>query len=96
MKEIEFIKELKEKRELRSMKIAKNKVDIFWEGIVDVLKTNEKLEFKGWGKFEVKETKERIFSNPRTKKIEKIPAQKKITFKQGKNLKRSFNTKVKE
>lgn len=42
MKEIEFIKELKEKRELRSMKIAKNKVDIFWEGIVDVLKTNEK------------------------------------------------------
>jgi len=39
----------------------------------------------------MKETNERIFNNPRTKKTGKIPAQKKLVFKQGKNLKENFN-----
>ena len=60
----------------------------------DILKEEEKLIFKGWGSFEVKEVKERIFNNPRTKKSEKIPATNKIVFKQGKILKRKFNEKV--
>lgn len=91
MKEVDFIKELKEKRDLKNIKIAKEKVEVFWESIIDVLKKDGKLEFKGWGKFEVKETNERIFNNPRTKKTGKIPAQKKIVFKQGKNLRENFN-----
>ena len=91
MKEVDFIKELKEKSDLKNIKTAKEKVEVFWESIIDVLKKDGKLELKGWGKFEVKETNERIFNNPRTKKTGKIPAQKKIVFKQGKNLKENFN-----
>ena len=94
MKEVDFIKELKEKRDLKNIKTAKEKVEVFWESIIDVLKKDGKLELKGWGKFEVKETNERIFNNPRTKKSEKIPATNKIVFKQGKILKRKFNEKV--
>lgn len=82
---------MKEKRDLKNIKTAKEKVEVFWESIIDVLKKDGKLELKGWGKFEVKETNERIFNNPRTKKIGKIPAQKKLVFKQGKNLKENFN-----
>ena len=64
------------------------------EEICLVLKKDGKLELKGWGKFEVKETNERIFNNPRTKKSEKIPATNKIVFKQGKTLKKKFNEKI--
>ena len=94
MKEVDFIKELKEKRDLKNIKTAKEKVEVFWESIIDVLKKDGKLELKGWGKFEVKETNERIFNNPRTKKIEKISPINKIVFKQGKALKQKFNEEI--
>ena len=91
MKETDFIREYRKKRELKNLKVAKEKVETFWETLADILKEDEKLIFKGWGSFEIKEIKERIFNNPRTKKTGKIPAQKKIVFKQGKNLKENFN-----
>ena len=94
MKETEFIREYRKKRELKNLQVAKEKVEIFWETLADILKEEEKLIFKGWGSFEVKEVKERIFNNPRTKKIEKISPINKIVFKQGKILKRKFNEKV--
>jgi len=43
---------------------------------------------------EVKKIKERIFNNPRTKKIEKISPINKIVFKQGKILKKKFNEEI--
>ena len=91
MKETDFIREYRKKRELKNLKVATEKVETFWETLTDILKEDEKLIFKGWGSFEIKEIKERIFNNPRTKKTGKIPAQKKIVFKQGKNLKENFN-----
>ena len=94
MKETDFIREYRKKRELKNLKVAKEKVETFWETLTDILKEDEKLIFKGWGRFEVKETNERIFNNPRTKKSEKIPATNKIVFKQGKTLKKKFNEKI--
>ena len=90
MKETEFIREYKRVRELKNLKIAKERVEIFWETLLDILK-EEKVIFKGWGSFEVKERKAKIFNNPKTKKAERIPACKKIIFKQGKLLKKRFN-----
>ena len=91
MKETELIREYRRIRELKNLKTAKEKIEIFWETLADILKEGEKVAFKGWGSFEVKEIKERIFNNPKTKKAEKISASKKIVFKQGKGLKRRFN-----
>ena len=94
MKETDFIREYRKKRELKNLKVAKEKVETFWETLTDILKEDEKLIFKGWGSFEIKEIKERIFNNPRTKKSEKIPATNKIVFKQRKTLKKKFNEKI--
>ena len=94
MKETDFIREYRKKRELKNLKVAKEKVETFWETLTDILKEDEKLIFKGWGSFEIKEIKERIFNNPRTKKSEKIPATNKIVFKQGKTLKKKFKEKI--
>lgn len=91
MKETEFIREYKRVRELKNLKIAKERVEIFWETLLDILKEEKKVIFKGWGNFEVKERKAKIFNNPKTKKAERIPACKKIIFKQGKLLKKRFN-----
>lgn len=94
MKETDFIREYKKKRELKNLKVAKEKVEIFWETLTDILKEDEKLTFKGWGSFKIKEIKERMFNNPRTKKSEKVPTTNKIVFKQGKRLKKKFNEKI--
>ncbi|MEE0139571.1 HU family DNA-binding protein [Fusobacterium ulcerans] len=91
MKETEFIREYKRVRELKNLKIAKERVEIFWETLLDILKEEKKVIFKGWGSFEVKERKAKIFNNPKTKKAERIPACKKIIFKRGKLLKKRFN-----
>ncbi len=57
MKETEFIREYRRVRELKNLKTAKEKVEIFWETLVDILKEGEKVTFKGWGSFEVKRKK---------------------------------------
>lgn len=90
LKETEFIREYRRVKELKNLKTAKEKVEIFWETLVDILKEGEKVTFKGWGSFEVKERKTQIFNNLKTKKAERIPASKKIVFKQGKSLKKDL------
>lgn len=91
MKETEFRKAYNKKRELRNLKAAEEKIEIFWETLVEALKEEGRVLFKGWGSFEIKEMKKRTFNNPRTKKAEKIPECKKIIFRQGKLLKKRFN-----
>lgn len=91
MREMELLKEYKKVRKLKNLRTAKERVDIFWETLGDILKEGEKVTFKGWGSFEVKERKAKIFYNPKTKKAEKISACKKIVFKQGKLLKERLN-----
>lgn len=94
MKETEIIKEYQRKRGLKNLESAKEKIEAFWETIMDILLENEKITFKNWGTFEVKRTKEKMFSNPRTKKVEKIPEMNKIVFKQGKALKQKLNEEI--
>ena len=94
MTEMEFRRVYNKKRELKNLKVAEEKIEMFWEALSEALKEEGRVLFKGWGSFEVKEMKERTFSNPRTKKIEKIPKTKKILFKQGKTLKSKFNEKI--
>lgn len=94
MKETDFIKEYKKERKLKNLKISREKIEAFWEAVVEGLIEDEKVIFKGWGSFEIKEKKERTFNNPRTQKQEKIAAFKKIVFKQGKTLKKKMSEKI--
>lgn len=45
MKETEFIREYKRVRELKNLKIAKERVEIFWETLLDILKEEKKVIF---------------------------------------------------
>ena len=97
MKQIDFIRELNKKRKLKNIDMAKEKVEVFWETLIEILQQkDEKIVFKGWGSFKVRETKGGIFNNLRRNKSEKLPSIKKIVFKQGKDLKRRFNSKGEE
>ncbi|BBA53264.1 putative DNA-binding protein (plasmid) [Fusobacterium varium] len=94
MKESDFIKEYKKRRKLKNLKIVKEKIEIFWQTFLEGLKEDEKIIFKGWGSFKIKEKKEKIFKNPRTQNIKKIKTSKKIVFKQGKILKNKMSKEI--
>ena len=78
MRETDFIKEYKVKRNLKNIRTAKEKIEVFWETVADVLKENERLAFKGWGNFGVKETKEKLLKTDNQKKEDERNIQKDI------------------
>jgi DNA-binding protein HU-beta len=57
------------------------------EKVSETLVTREKVEIRGLGVFEAKETKARTGRNPRTGEAIEIPASTKATFRVGKELK---------
>ena len=57
------------------------------EVITAALAQGEKVQFVGFGGFEVKERAERTARNPRTGETVTVPASKAIQFKAGKELK---------
>lgn len=62
-------------------------VEITFDSIKDALQNNEIIDIYGFGRFEVKEVKERNGINPKTKEKIIIPATKKVVFKSSKSLK---------
>ncbi len=57
------------------------------EGITEALVNGDKVQFVGFGTFEVRERGARTGLNPRTKETIEIPACKQPAFKAGKALK---------
>ncbi|HBT18602.1 MAG TPA: DNA-binding protein, partial [Clostridiaceae bacterium] len=63
----------------------------FLDTVVGTLEKGEKVQLVGFGTFEVRERKERVGRNPRTKEEIKIPASKVPVFKPGKDFKEKVN-----
>ncbi|MBE6883464.1 MAG: HU family DNA-binding protein [Ruminococcaceae bacterium] len=61
------------------------------EAITEELANGNKVQITGFGTFEVKERKERIGVNPRTKAEIKIAASKSPAFKAGKAFKEAIS-----
>lgn len=61
--------------------------------ITDSLVKGEKVQIVGFGTFEVRERKEKIAKNPKTKETVKVPAKIAPAFKPGKALKDAVNVK---
>ncbi len=66
-------------------------VDAVLGAIRDELVKGNKVDFSGFGKFEVKDRPARDGFNPQTKEKIRIPASKALTFKVSKTLKDSIN-----
>ena len=68
--------------------IVNNFLDVLQESIVE----DDKIQFIGFGTFEVRERKEKEYVNPKTKEKFISPAKKTVSFKASKCLKDSVNS----
>ncbi len=59
-------------------------VQMTLDGIIDVLVSEQRLELRNFGVFEVKNRRPRKARNPRTGEAVMVPARKVVTFKPGK------------
>lgn len=62
-------------------------LNLVLNGIVDAIKTNDELNFIGFGCFSVKTTKTKIARNPKTGETVVVQSYNKATFKPGKKIK---------
>lgn len=85
----ELINYVAEKANL-SKKDAEAAVNAVFDGIVETLKADGKVQLVGFGSFEVKERVARTGTNPATGAAIEIPASKAPVFKAGKALKESI------
>ena len=65
----------------------------FLDTVVGTLEKGDKVQLVGFGTFEVRDRKERVGRNPRTKEEIQIPASKVPVFKPGKEFKTTVNVK---
>lgn len=68
---------------------AQKAVNAVLDVITDALTANDRVVLTGFGTFEVREAKERMGVNPRTKDKVKIPATKRPAFSAGAELKKA-------
>lgn len=85
---IDAIKSLAEKLNL-SQQQAETMIDTFLGGVQDALGRGDRVEFRGFGIWEVRVGKERVGRNPANPEAGsiQIPARRVVKFKVGKNLK---------
>ena len=72
-------------------KDAEKALNGFMETIKEELVAGGKVQLVGFGTFEVRDRKERVGRNPRTKEEIQIPASKVPVFKPGKEFKTTVN-----
>ncbi|WP_270852565.1 HU family DNA-binding protein [Fusobacterium varium] len=91
MKEWEFIKFYRDRNCLRSVKEAKEKIDLFWTVVLKTLNEDGKVSLKDWGVFEKKEIVPRKIMTPRMEKERVTKAGEKIIFRTETGLKTLVN-----
>ena len=76
--------------------IVKKIIQLFLDEIIDELAKGNRLEFRDFGVFEVKERASRIGRNPRTGDEVKVPKRNVVTFKVGRLMKKQVQENKKE
>ena len=66
-------------------------VDLLFEKLTESLREGNRIEIRGFGRFLIHEQKERLFTNPKTQEVRKLPRRKRIIFKSGKDIKERLN-----
>jgi len=72
---------------------AKEIVQQFFDEIVTELAKNNRLEFRDFGVFEVKERAARTAQNPKTLEKVQVPAKSTVKFKMGRIMRERMNNK---
>ena len=103
MKKITYTKNDIVKRIKSDNNISLDESKVMMEIVLDALRQhllksdkNFRIELRNFGVFEVKPTKPRDKArNPKTLKIYKVPARRKLSFKAGKSIKSKLNREIK-
>ena len=90
MNKNELIKGISKESKL-SQKEAREALTALAKIIKESLKKGDNVKISGFGKFEVKNRKERVTTNPQTRQRLVIPATKVTSFKAGKELKNAIS-----
>lgn len=91
MKEADFIKLYRKRSGDKDKKTAKEKVDRFWTMLFRALEVEDKVKFKDWGLFEIKEMKPRKIVVPVSAEAIYTKPKKTIKFRTGKGLLKLIN-----
>ena len=90
MNKVEFVNMISTKANI-TKKDATVAVNAVLETITETLAKGESIQFVGFGSFNVKDRAARIATVPGTDKKVNVPASKAVSFKAGKDLKKSVN-----
>ena len=92
----EVVDKIAEKTDVKQS-IVKTIVQEFLDEISSELAKNNRLEFRDFGIFEVKERAARMAQNPKTMEPVEVPPKRKVKFKMGRLMREGMNSKgVKE
>lgn len=72
--------------------IVKTVVQQFLDEISSELSKNNRLEFRDFGIFEVKERAARMAQNPKTMEPVEVPAKRTVKFKMGRGMREGMNS----
>ena len=81
----QFINKVSEKGKIKKVEACRY-VNLFIDTLLECLKEEGKVVFSGFGKFEVKDVKERVGRNPKNGDTCTIPSHKAVKFKAGKHF----------
>lgn len=81
MNEKEFLKLYKERRNLKSIREAKLKLDIFWEAVFRGLNKDGKVMIRDWGSFFIKEQKPRNLYDIENAQVRMVEGKSVVKFK---------------
>ena len=86
MTEGEFIKFYKKRNKIKTHKIVKEKIDLFWNVLLKALEEDKKVVLKDWGMFEKREVKPRKILIPAWKEAGYTETKEVVKFKAGKKF----------
>tara|TARA_Y100001978_G_scaffold162588_1_gene149086 strand:- start:2777 stop:3088 length:312 start_codon:yes stop_codon:yes gene_type:complete len=103
MRKITYTKNDMIKRISSDSNISIDESRVMLETVLDAFKqyflksdNNFRIEIRNFGVFEIKPTKPRNKArNPKTLKLFKVPARRRLTFKPGKDIKMELNKEIK-
>ena len=76
--------------------VVKATVQKFLDEMIVELGKGNRLEFRDFGVFEIRDRKPRVAQNPRTLERVQVPAKKVVKFKVGKLMQRSLEVQIPE
>ncbi len=91
----ELIDRITENTQVKRL-LVKATIQNFLDEVISELGKGNRLEFRDFGVFEVKERAARTAQNPKTLQKIQVPAKRKVKFKMGRIMKEKLNSKIAE